>query len=233
LQPGDLGALLRVDLHRLVEGAHRALGLARQHGDVAITVEDELFRFDETLLDLGQPVFDGLLENAPRVIGLFQVRPETLDLPLQIADAGVAPVEFDDLASPGDLGLACLQRQLVDPDGECRPQTITVGRDFRLGQRHRPFQPVDCEPLDPTPIERCQQKHQEASPERPEQNQHRGLDGDHSGVPTSPGSDKASDDRGVWRTPGRTHGRSEGRALRTDSRSASGYTSSSRRWHLA
>ena len=142
MAPADLPQIMRID--RELTGANREASIAAMLG--------------EAMLDLRQPVGDGLLEHAPCVLVLFQVRPDGHDVGLERGDAGVAAIDLDQLAGAVQLGLLEAGAELVHFDGLLGPEPVAVGLDLRLADGHRSLEPLRRQPHCPRP--ECRRKQQ-------------------------------------------------------------------------
>ena len=98
-------SLLGIDRGRLLERELVALGALRELGDLAVAIEQQALGFSEPGFHFRQAVGDGLLQHAPCVLVLFQVRPHGHDVGLERGDAGVAAVDVDQLAGAVQFGL--------------------------------------------------------------------------------------------------------------------------------
>ncbi len=183
----DLLALLLGEDARLFERHLVTSRPARQLGDFAIPVEQQALGLGEARLDAGQPVGDGLLQNAPRVDVLVEFRLELGRRTLQRRDAGIPAVDLDELARPFELCLLECRFELVHADREFRTQPVPVRLDLRLADRQRLLDAPRGEPDGPRPERRPDQQAEKARDQKAQRHQHRGLDGYHQLVLGSPG----------------------------------------------
>ena len=131
---------------------------------------------DSRASTFGRRSRDGLLQHAAGVLVLLQVGPVLADVALQRRDAGIAPVDVDQVAGALELGLVELRLQLVHLDGVLGAQPVAVGLDLGLADRHRLLDADGGEPHRPRPECRRQQQSEQTCCQEAQGDQHRGLD---------------------------------------------------------
>jgi len=181
----DVVALLSIDLGGFFKRDRLALGCLRERGDLAVAVEEELLGFGEALFDLGQAVGDGEFEDAAGVLVFFVDGSQACNVAFQRADAGIAAVDFDELAGGFEREFLEIAFEFVDADGVVGADAILVGGDLRFRQRHRALQFKGGEARSTAAIGRRDHAGQQPRNREAEHHQHGRLDGEHPVRPRS------------------------------------------------
>jgi hypothetical protein len=115
-----------LDGARFLERHLVLLGALHQLGDLAVAIEQQPLGLDSRASTLGRRSADGLLQHAAGVLVFLQIGLVLPDVALQRRDAGIAPVDVDQVAGALELGWSSLRLELVHLDGVFGAQ---AGRD--------------------------------------------------------------------------------------------------------
>ena len=168
---------LLVELGRLVKRCCLLGAGGRQGFYFAVARREQLARFSEALLDLRQPVEDGLLENAPGILVLLDAHLLIGDRFGQFLYLRVAAIDLYPLTGSRKTRVLELGLQPVQFHRKVGAQAIFVSPDFSFGERQRPLQGFSRKALNAALVGRQKDNHDQGRDKKAQCHEHRGVKG--------------------------------------------------------